>query len=54
MVDRQFSAAPEVAETHRQMAPLLLARMPDTRSSERRPRLGLGHPCIDANHRSTI
>jgi len=31
-----------------------LARIPDTRSLGRRPRLGLGHPRIDGNYRSTI
>jgi hypothetical protein len=54
MVDRQSLAAREVAETHRGMAPHLLARIPDTRSDGRRPRLGLGHPRIDGNCRSTI
>jgi hypothetical protein len=54
MVDRQFSFARVVAETHRRMAPPLLARIPDTRSSGRRPRLGLSHPRIDDNYRSTI
>jgi hypothetical protein len=54
MVDRQFFAARMVAETRRRLAPPLLARIPDTRSSGRRPRLGLGHPRIDDNYRSTI
>jgi hypothetical protein len=54
MPDRKFIAAQEVAATHRRVAPLLLARMPDTRSSGRRPRLGLSHPCIDDNFRSGI
>jgi hypothetical protein len=54
MVDRQLLAARMVTETHRRLAPPLLARIPDTRSSGRRPRLGLSHPRIDGNHRSTI
>jgi len=54
MVDRQFIAARMVAEARRRLAPPLLARIPDTRSSGRRPRLGLGHPRIDDNYRSTI
>ena len=54
MVDRQFFAARMVAETRRRLAPPLLARIPYTRSSGRRPRLGLGHPRIADNHRPTI
>jgi len=54
MVDRQFLAAREVAETLRRMAPPVLARIPDPRSDERHPRLGLSHPRIDGNYRSTI
>jgi hypothetical protein len=54
MVDRQFLAARVVAETLRRMAPPVLARIPDTRSDGRRPRLGLSHPHIDGNYRSTI
>jgi len=54
MVDRQFTAARMVAETLRRLATPVLARIPDTPSSGRRPRLGLGHPRIDENHRSTI
>jgi len=54
MVDRQFTAAPIVAETHRRSRPPLLARMSDTRSSRPPPRLGLSHPRIDGNCRSTI
>jgi hypothetical protein len=54
MVDRQFLVVRMVAETHRRMAPPVLARIPDTRSDERRPRLGLSHPRIDGNYRSTI
>jgi len=54
MVDRQFLVARLVAETQRRMAPPALARMPDTRSDGRRPRLGLSHPRIDGNYRSTI
>src|SRR5438128_49448 len=54
MVDRQFLVARAVAETHRRLAPPSLARIPDTRSVRRRPRLGLNHPRIDGNYRSTI
>jgi hypothetical protein len=54
MVDRKFPVARLVAETLRRMAPPVLARIPDTRSHGRRPRLGLSHPRIDGNYRSTI
>jgi hypothetical protein len=54
MPDREFIDAQEVAETRRRLAPPLLARIPDTRSSGRRPRLGLTHPCIPDNARSGI
>jgi hypothetical protein len=54
MVDRQFTAARMVAETRRRLAPPSRARIPDTRSVGRRPRLGLGHPRVDSNYRSTI
>jgi hypothetical protein len=54
MVDRQFLAARAVAETLRRMAPPDLARIPDTGSDGRRPRLGLSHPRIDGNCRSPI
>jgi hypothetical protein len=54
MVDRQFLVARLVAETRRRLAPPVLARIPDTRSHGRRPRLGLSHPRIDGNYRSTI
>jgi hypothetical protein len=54
MVDRQSLVARLVAETHRRMAPPVLARIPDTRSNRRRPRLGLSHPRIDGDRRSTI
>jgi hypothetical protein len=43
-----------VGATHRRLAQPLLARIPDTRSSGLRPRLGLSHPRIDGNCRSTI
>jgi hypothetical protein len=49
MADRQFLVAREVAETRRRMAPPVLARVPDTRSDGRPPRLGLSHPRIDGN-----
>jgi hypothetical protein len=54
MPDRQLFAARMVAETRRRLAPPALARIPDTRSAGRRPRLGLGHPRIDESHRSGI
>jgi len=54
MVDRQFLVARAVTETQRWMASPVLARIPDTRSDGRRPQLGLSHPRIDGNHRSTI
>jgi hypothetical protein len=54
MDDRQFTVVRMVAETHRQLAPPSLARIPDMRSVGRRPRLGLGHPHIDGNYRSSI
>ena len=54
MTDRQSIAARMVAETHRRLAATVLARIPDTRSVGRRPRLGLGHPRIDDNYRSVI
>jgi hypothetical protein len=54
MADRQFFVARVVPETRRRLAPPALARIPDTRSDGRRPRLGLSHPRIDDNYRSTI
>jgi hypothetical protein len=54
MADRQLLAVRMVAETRRRLAPPLLTRIPDTRSSRRRPRLGLSHPRIDGNYRSAI
>jgi hypothetical protein len=54
MNDRQFLAARGMAETRRRLAPPVLARIPDTRSDERRPRLGHSHPRIDDNYRLTI
>jgi hypothetical protein len=54
MVDRQCIAARMVAATLRRMAPPSLARISDTSSIGRRPRLGLSHPRIDGHHRSTI
>jgi len=52
MVDRQLLAVRAVAETRRRLAPPVLARIPDTRSYGRLPRLGLSHP--RGNYRSTI
>jgi hypothetical protein len=54
MADRQLPAARMVTETRHRLAPPSLARIPDTRLLGRRPRLGLGHPRIGGNHRSTI
>jgi len=54
MTDRQFLAAREVAATHRRLAPPSLARIPDTRSIGRRPRLGRSHPRITDDYRSVI
>jgi len=54
MVDRQYIAAPEVAATLRRVAPPSVARIADTRSFGRRPRLGRTHPGIDGHYRSTI
>jgi hypothetical protein len=54
VTDRQFLVAREVAATHRRMAPPSLARIPDTRSIERRPRLGRSHLRIDGHHRSVV
>jgi len=54
MIDREFIVARMVAEMHRRLAPPSLARIPDTHSVGRRPRLGLGHPRIDDNDRSVI
>jgi len=54
MTDRQFFVARMVAETHRRRTSPVLARITNTRSFGRRPRLGLSHPRIDANYRSVI
>jgi hypothetical protein len=54
MVDRQFLVARVVAETRRRPAPAVLARIPDTHSDGRRPRLGLSHLRIDDNYRSAV
>jgi hypothetical protein len=54
MADRQSLAARMVAETRRRLVPPVLARIPDTRSVWRHPRLDLSHPRVDGNHRSTI
>jgi len=52
VTDQQFLAAREVAATRRRMAPPSLARIPDTRSIVRRPRLGRSHPRIEGHCRS--
>jgi hypothetical protein len=54
MVNWHFRAAREVPATHRRMAPPSFARIPDTRSIGRRPRLGRSHPRIDGQYQSTI
>jgi hypothetical protein len=54
MADWQFLAARMVAATHRRLAPPALARIPDTRSHGRRPRLGRSHPRIDGHYQSAI
>jgi hypothetical protein len=54
MAGRRFFAARMVADRHRRMALLSLARIADTRSLRRRPRLGLSHPRSDGNHRPAI
>jgi hypothetical protein len=55
MVERQSNAAWMVAEDASPPAPPVLARIDvDTRCGGQRPRLGLGHPHIDGNYRSTI
>jgi len=54
MVDRQFDAARMVVETRRRCRRSSSPVCTDTRSSDRRQRLGLAHPRIDANYRSTI
>src|SRR5207244_10175700 len=68
MVDRQFNVARMVVETRRRCrrpygncvgdrinpVPNTFSHCTDTRLSDRRQRLGLAHPRIDANYRSTI
>jgi hypothetical protein len=54
MVERQLSAARMVAETHRHSRSSSSHVCTDTRCGEQRAWLGLGHPRIDANCRSTI
>jgi hypothetical protein len=51
MVDRQFIAARMVAETRRRSSSRVST---DTRCGDRHQRLGLSHPRISANYRSTI
>jgi len=53
MVDRQFTVARTVAETHRRCRRSSSHVFTNTRCGEQRQRLGLDHPRIDANHRST-
>ena len=54
MAGSQLLAARVVAETLRRLAPSVLARIPDTRSAARRPRLGLDHPLIYGKCAPTI
>jgi len=54
MVDRQFLAARMVAETRRRWRRSSSRVSTDTRCGDRHHRLGLGHPRIDGNYRSTI
>jgi len=54
MVDRQFLAAWLVAATRRRWRRSSSHVITITRCGERRPRLGLGHPHISGNYRSTI
>jgi hypothetical protein len=54
MVDRQFIAARMVAATRRCCRRSSSRVSTATRCGDPRPQLGLGHPRIDANYRSTI
>jgi hypothetical protein len=54
MVDRQLNAARMVADTRRRCRRSSSPVLTDTRCGDRRQRLGLGHPRIDASYRSTI
>jgi hypothetical protein len=54
MVDRQFHVARVVAETRRRWRRSSSLVSTDARCGDRRQRLGLDHPRIDANYRSTI
>jgi hypothetical protein len=54
MSDWQFSVARMVPASHRRMAPSSLARIPETRSIGRRPRLGRSHPRIVGHYQSLI
>jgi hypothetical protein len=54
MVDGQLNAARMVAETQRRCRRSSSPVSTDTHSSDRRHRLGLGHPRIDAHYPSTI
>jgi hypothetical protein len=54
MVDRRSLAARMVAETRRRYRRSSSHVWSDTRCGDRRQRLGLSHPRIDGDHRSTI
>jgi hypothetical protein len=54
MVDRQLLAARMVPETRRVCRRSSSHVCTDTRCDDRRQTLGLSHPRIDGNHRSTI
>jgi hypothetical protein len=54
MVDRQLPAAQMVAETLRRYRRSSSRVSTDTRCGDRQQQLGLSHPCIHDNYRSTI
>jgi hypothetical protein len=54
MVDRQLLAARMVGDTLRRYSRSSSRVSTDTRCGDRRQRLGLDHPRIDGNYRSTI
>jgi hypothetical protein len=54
MVDRHFLAARMVAETRRCCRRSSSRVSTDTRCGDRHQQLGLSHPRIDGNYRSTI
>jgi len=54
MIDRQFLAARVVVETRRRCRRSSSPVWTDACCGDRRQRLGLDHPRIDANYRSII